>query len=389
MEVDRHLPELTESFAPVAPEARPGVRLLDRFPDRVEFHGMEGLLDECSLEAYRTELNTVLTEAREQPGTVICAVDASLPNEEHRHAVSAALIFRGVERVHTAIHPAGRVTAPDAELFAIRSAVCLAIQQDNCERIVVFTDSLTSAKRAVDPTLHSGQGHSLAVCRALEPWLAEDADCSITFVQVPSKLKWKIHQEAHDECRAFNAPLSTVYGALSLNQSRRTGRHSSGTLTIGGITSLCSSGLTRPFSNHRTSMEVHGFPLPEAIYILQFAFVDASSTTLQSGPTMNASIYRSERRAPARITPSRRAIIFYVTVANTNATKTAHLQGITLGWSDSWNRTKRRSLSDDPKGSVEQLGQVPDWSGVIYNNNIQLVESRSNAYRVLRVLGTV
>ncbi|KAF9548867.1 hypothetical protein CPC08DRAFT_794247 [Agrocybe pediades] len=65
---------------------------------------------------------------------------------------------------------------------------------------------LTSAKRVVDPTLHSGQGHSLAVCRALEPWLAEDADCPITFIQVPSKLKWKIHQEAHNECRAFNAP---------------------------------------------------------------------------------------------------------------------------------------------------------------------------------------
>src|SRR3954463_5546814 len=186
------------------------------------------------------------------------------------------------------------------------------------------------------------------------------------------------------------APLSIVYGAPSLNQSRRTGRFSSGTLSIGGITSLCSSGLTRPFSNHRTSMEVHGFPRQEAIYILQFAFVDASSTTLQSGPTMNASIYRSERRAPARITPSRRAIISYVTVANTNVTKTVHLQGITLGWLDSWSRTKLRSPSDDPKGSVEQQGQVPDWSGgVIYNNNIQLVESRSNAYRVLRILGTV
>ncbi|KAF9540358.1 hypothetical protein CPC08DRAFT_804716 [Agrocybe pediades] len=216
MEVDCHLPELTETFVPVAPEARPGVRLLDCFPDRVEFHGMEGLLDERSLEAYRTELNTVLTEAREQPGTVICAVDASLPNEEHRYAVSAALLFRGVEQVHTAIYPSGRVTAPDAEPFAIRSAVCLAVQQDNCERIVVFTDSLISAKRAVDPTLHSSQGHSLAVCRALG-----DADCSITFIQVPSKLKWKIHQEAHDECRAFNAP-AVQHPSTSLDSVRRT-----------------------------------------------------------------------------------------------------------------------------------------------------------------------
>ena len=39
-----------------------------------------------------------------------------------------------------------RVTAPDAELFAIRSAITLATQQDNCERIYIFTDSIASAK---------------------------------------------------------------------------------------------------------------------------------------------------------------------------------------------------------------------------------------------------
>ncbi|KAF9565436.1 hypothetical protein CPC08DRAFT_704693 [Agrocybe pediades] len=105
---------------------------------------------------------------------------------------------------------------------------------------------------------------------------------------------------------------------------------------------------------------------------------------------MNTSTYQSKRCAPVRIIPLRRTIISYVTVASTNATKTDHLQGTTLGWSDSWSRTKQRFPSDDPKGLVEQLGQVPDWSGgVIYNNNIQLVELRSNAYRVPRVLGTV
>ncbi|KAF4622833.1 hypothetical protein D9613_001563 [Agrocybe pediades] len=138
----------------------------------------------------------------------------------HVHELPQLHYMGGDFNIHTAIHPAGRVTAPDAELFAICSAVCLAVQQDNCERIVVFTDLLTSAKRAVDPTLHSSQGHSLAVCRALEPWLAEDADCSITFIQVPSKLKWKIHQEAQDECRAFNAP-AVQHPSTSLDSVRR------------------------------------------------------------------------------------------------------------------------------------------------------------------------
>jgi len=50
----------------------------------------------------------------------------------------------------------------------------------------------------VDPSLYSGQGHSLAVCRTLAAWLAEDSSCTITFIQVPSKLEWSIHKEAHD-----------------------------------------------------------------------------------------------------------------------------------------------------------------------------------------------
>ncbi|KAF9548614.1 hypothetical protein CPC08DRAFT_729489 [Agrocybe pediades] len=68
--------------------------------------------------------------------------------------------------------------------------------------------------------MHSGQGHSLAVCRALEPWMAEDADCSISFIHVLSKLKWKIHQEAHDECQAFNAP-AVQHPSTSLDSVRQ------------------------------------------------------------------------------------------------------------------------------------------------------------------------
>jgi len=46
-------------------------------------------------------------------------------------AVSVALLYRQGKRIQQVHHPAGRVTAPDAELFAIRSAITLATQQDN------------------------------------------------------------------------------------------------------------------------------------------------------------------------------------------------------------------------------------------------------------------
>ena len=62
--------------------------------------------------------------------------------------------------------PAGRTTALDAELFAIRLGVSKATSMD-IEHIILITDSLDSARRSVDPSVHSGQAHSLAVCSVL------------------------------------------------------------------------------------------------------------------------------------------------------------------------------------------------------------------------------
>ena len=51
--------------------------------------------------------------------------------------------------------PAGRVTALDTELFAIRLGVVKATSFE-VKRIVIITDSLTAARRAVDASVHSG-----------------------------------------------------------------------------------------------------------------------------------------------------------------------------------------------------------------------------------------
>ncbi|CAA7267594.1 unnamed protein product [Cyclocybe aegerita] len=62
---------------------------------------------------------------------------------------------------------------------------------------MVFTDSMGSAHRAVDPSIHSGQAFSLSVCRTLQEWFEVDDLHCITFVYVPSALRWDIHGEAH------------------------------------------------------------------------------------------------------------------------------------------------------------------------------------------------
>ena len=62
--------------------------------------------------------------------------------------------------------PAGQITALDTELFAIRLGVSKVTSMD-IECIILITDSLDSARSSVDPSVHSGQAHSLAICSAL------------------------------------------------------------------------------------------------------------------------------------------------------------------------------------------------------------------------------
>ena len=83
-EINRHLLELTESFEPVASEAWPGARLMDRFPDQVIFDDCGALLEQDALEARKHDLFTILRNVRLSDDTVYCSVDASLPdNAQH------------------------------------------------------------------------------------------------------------------------------------------------------------------------------------------------------------------------------------------------------------------------------------------------------------------
>ncbi|CAA7270841.1 unnamed protein product [Cyclocybe aegerita] len=191
MEVDEQVHTLTESFEPFAPEAHPSDRLLDCYVDRLHFDERDPTQDRCPY------LDELITTARADPLTVLAVADGSVPQSNQYQATSAAIILKGHCELERTRYISGRVTAPDAELNAIMCTVRLAVKQANCQHILVFTDSMGSAHKAVDPSVHSRQAFSLSVCRTLQEWFeADDLHC-ITFVYIPSALWWDIHGEAH------------------------------------------------------------------------------------------------------------------------------------------------------------------------------------------------
>jgi len=113
-------------------------------------------------------------------------------------AVSVAHFWRLGAQVSLSKAPAGRATALDAELFAIRLGVVKATSFD-VKRIVIITDSLTAARRAVDASVHSGQAHSLAIVQALRDFFTNHPDHSIHFWDCPSKAQWSLYFLAHED----------------------------------------------------------------------------------------------------------------------------------------------------------------------------------------------
>jgi len=66
------------------------------------------------------------------------------------------------------------------------------------ECIILITDSLSSARRSVDPLVHSRQAYSLAVCSALRSFFCSGSSHRIKFWNCPSNAEWSLYQIVHN-----------------------------------------------------------------------------------------------------------------------------------------------------------------------------------------------
>ncbi|CAA7264656.1 unnamed protein product [Cyclocybe aegerita] len=221
MEVDERIHTLTESFEPFAPEAHPSDRLLNCFADHLHFDERDPTQDRCPY------LDELIATVRANPLTILAAVDSSVPQSNQYQATSATIIYKGHRELERTRYVSGRVTTPDVELNAIACAVRLAVKQANCQHIMVFTNSMGSAHRVVNPSVHSGQAFTLLVCCILQEWFEADDLCHITFVYVPSALQWDIHGEAHKYVTELKVRVGCCKTDNSIDALRSRAAHSS------------------------------------------------------------------------------------------------------------------------------------------------------------------
>ncbi|KAK1234618.1 hypothetical protein PQX77_002173 [Marasmius sp. AFHP31] len=185
------MPEVTEWFDLVDGLAAPGNRTWDLFPDRICFDKSPRASDqEAEGESCSDYLDRLLLGCEWDSEGIVVATDASVPPSTRHQSVAGFEAYVGGERVFGSRFASGCILAPCVELVAIHFAVTRVTSgAEPYKHITVFTDSIAAAERAVDPSLHSGQAHSLVVCKALNEWLLEDDDHEIKFVEVPSSAK--------------------------------------------------------------------------------------------------------------------------------------------------------------------------------------------------------
>jgi hypothetical protein len=105
--------------------------------------------------------------------------------------------------------------------MAISLGISQATQLEGIKGISVFTDSIALARRAVDPSVHSGQSWSITVCKSLDAWLAADADRTVRFYAVPSKSKWPFHTIVHNHVTKYPRVALGARHTTTLNRVRK------------------------------------------------------------------------------------------------------------------------------------------------------------------------
>ena len=136
------------SFAPLHSKFLPELRIIDNFSDYIAFNIHNKRKDN---KHHAWQLNDLTWELSSSPSTTIIASDASIKNNiamsiSHMHTFNNPIIKMVYHMVH--------IISTKAELFTIRCGINQALKFNNVSKVIVITDSIHTAKKIFEPTVH-------------------------------------------------------------------------------------------------------------------------------------------------------------------------------------------------------------------------------------------
>ena len=148
LDTEPSLLNLTECFNLLHAKVILDCRLLDNFSNHNFFHPCNcSSLRDCK--THLQSLDHLCLKASFSPSTLVVVTNVSIILSRCIQAVSAAHIWNLGQQVLSFKAPAGRTTTANAKLFAIRLGIAKATSMA-IECIILITDSLESARQAVD-----------------------------------------------------------------------------------------------------------------------------------------------------------------------------------------------------------------------------------------------
>jgi len=119
-------------------------------------------------------------------------------------AISILHIHSHNSPVIKTIHHTVNVLSTEAELFTIRCSINQVTYLPNINYIFIIIDSIHTANRIFDSSLHPYQIHSATISCELREFFQKNNNNSIKFWDCPSKCKWSLHDIVDKETKKFD-----------------------------------------------------------------------------------------------------------------------------------------------------------------------------------------
>jgi len=150
VDMDNRYNEVFLSFDSLNTEFSPGFHIIDVFPSYFSFHPFTKS-NNNNLENHAHQLNEVAIMSSLDYLYVLIISDSGIKNNV---AISIAYIHICNRPIVKIIHYTANIISTEAVLFAIRYSINQAVNLPGISKIVIITDSLYTAKKIFDSSIH-------------------------------------------------------------------------------------------------------------------------------------------------------------------------------------------------------------------------------------------